>query len=145
SEIAEDSDDENWSGGEDSVEDDEEKELLTGESAGSKLDEEADISVNLVDSFLHSHVISIITEDMTKAEKLTCIYTMLGVLMQTDTTERRRGSVSPLTLQRYKKHVRDGSIFVIAHGNMLNKSAAKVNLVWLVKWFKNFAAEVSTQ
>ncbi|OWY94501.1 hypothetical protein PHMEG_00035740 [Phytophthora megakarya] len=92
----------------------------------------------------------------------------LHVLMQTDTTERRRGSgerdkfhyylpfvglvcrpsfarcvgVSPLTLQRYKKHVRDGSISVKAHGNMLNKNAAKVNLVWLVKWFKNFAAEV---
>lgn len=50
--------------------------------------------------------------------------------------------VTPLTVQRYKKHVHDGSLSVRSHGYMLNKNAAKVNLVWLVKWFKDFAAEV---
>ncbi|KAE9340236.1 hypothetical protein PR003_g10601 [Phytophthora rubi] len=72
---------------------------------------------------------------------------MLAVLMQTDTVERRRGSgnrekfhyyqpfvgqvcrpsftsclgVAPLTIQRYK---------------------TRVDVVWLVKWFQEFAGEV---
>ncbi|ETP24620.1 hypothetical protein F441_02416, partial [Phytophthora nicotianae CJ01A1] len=105
---------------------------------------------------------------MTKAEKTTCILTLIGVLMQTDTAERRRGTgereifhyylpfvghvcrpsfarclgVQPLTVQRYKRRVRDGCLAAAAHGNKANKNASKVDLVWLVKWFEAFAAEV---
>ncbi|POM64441.1 Hypothetical protein PHPALM_20026 [Phytophthora palmivora] len=34
------------------------------------------------------------------------------------------------------------SIGVQAHGNTLNKNAAAVDFIWLVKWFKGFAEEV---
>ncbi|ETL84345.1 hypothetical protein L917_15809 [Phytophthora nicotianae] len=105
---------------------------------------------------------------MSRTEKTTCILTLIGVLMQTDTAGRRRGTgerekfhyylpfvghvcrpsfarclgVQPLTVQRYKRRVRDGFIAAAAHGNKANKNALKVNLVWLVKWFKALAAEV---
>eukprot|EP00644_Phytophthora_capsici_P005658 jgi/Phyca11/98436/e_gw1.2.786.1 len=104
---------------------------------------------------------------MTKAEKSISLYTLLGVLMEVP-VDRARGyglrdkfayylpfvgkvcrptfarcyGVVPLTVQRYKAHVRGGNIGVKAHGNSLNKNAAAVDLVWLVKWFKEFAEEV---
>ncbi|ETI49487.1 hypothetical protein F441_06654 [Phytophthora nicotianae CJ01A1] len=49
---------------------------------------------------------------------------------------------SSTTTNRSLKHVRDGNIGVKAHGNTLNENAAAVDLVWLVKWFKEFAEEV---
>ncbi|ETI44137.1 hypothetical protein F443_11144 [Phytophthora nicotianae P1569] len=88
--------------------------------------------------------------------------------MQTDTATRRRGKgerekfhyylsfvgqvcrsafahclgVKSLTIQRYKRRVRERNIAAKEHGNKLNKNASSVDVVWLVKWFKEFAAEV---
>ncbi|KAE9050060.1 hypothetical protein PR001_g2736 [Phytophthora rubi] len=102
-----------------------------------------------------------------RRERATSIYTMLAVLMQTDTIKRRCGSgnrekfhyylpfvgqvcrpsfasclgVAPLTIQRYKTRARDGNIAPKTHGNMMNKHAAQVDVVWLVKWFLEFAGE----
>ncbi|KAE8985300.1 hypothetical protein PF011_g20440 [Phytophthora fragariae] len=182
SEEPDDSDDDGSAGEED----------VTGESAECEADvEEEDISINLLDVDLQQCVTNLIRDDacerrclqgkagelewltcslgqMSKLEKTTCILTLLGVLMQTDTAERRRGNgerekfhyylpfvgrvcrpsfarclgVQPLTIQRYKKRVRDGNIAAQVHGNRLNKNASKIDLVWLVKWFKEFAAEV---
>ncbi|KAE9194952.1 hypothetical protein PF004_g20572 [Phytophthora fragariae] len=182
SEEPDDSDDDGSAGEED----------VTGESAECEADvEEEDISINLLDVDLQQCVTNLIRDDacerrclqgkagelewltcslgqMSKVEKTTCILTLLGVLMQTDTAERRRGNgerekfhyylpfvgrvcrpsfarclgVQPLTIQRYKKRVRDGNIAAQVHGNRLNKNASKIDLVWLVKWFKEFAAEV---
>ncbi|POM66591.1 Hypothetical protein PHPALM_17525, partial [Phytophthora palmivora] len=181
-----DSDDENWSGSEDIEADD----VVTGESAGSEAEEE-DISINLYDVDLQQQVAGLISADkckrrclegkakelewltcslgqMTKAEKTTCILTLIGVLMQTDTASRRRGTgerekfhfflpfvghvcrtafahclgVQPLTVQRYKRRVREGNIATKEHGNKLNKNASTIDAVWLVRWFKEFASEV---
>eukprot|EP00644_Phytophthora_capsici_P005104 jgi/Phyca11/96482/e_gw1.1.456.1 len=104
---------------------------------------------------------------MNREEKQISIYTLLGTLMQVP-VDRARGyglrdkfnyylpfvgkvcrptfarcyGVTPLTVQRYKKHVRGGNIGVKSHGNQLNKNAAVVDVVWLVKWFKEFAEEI---
>ncbi|ETP25521.1 hypothetical protein F441_01599 [Phytophthora nicotianae CJ01A1] len=104
---------------------------------------------------------------MTNTEKSISLYTLLGALMQVP-VDRARGyglrdkfayylpfvgkvcrptfarcyGVVPLTVQRYKNHVRDGNIGAKSHGNTLNQNAAAVDLVWLVKWFKEFAEEV---
>jgi len=163
----------------------------SAESAGSDVDDTEDISVFLMDVNLQQQVSSLIAADecedrclegkarehewlvcsisqMTKQEKTTSLYTLLGVLMQTPTAERRRGyglrekfhyylpfvvrvcrpsfarcyGVVPLTVPRYKTRVRDGNIAVKAHGNTLNAHASAVDLVWLVKWFTEFAEEV---
>ncbi|ETO75437.1 hypothetical protein F442_08821 [Phytophthora nicotianae P10297] len=92
---------------------------------------------------------------MTKAEKTTCILTLVGVLMQTDTATRRRGKserekfhyylpfvgqvcrsafahclgVKPLTIQRYKRRVREGNIAAKEHGNKRNKNASTIDAV----------------
>jgi hypothetical protein len=105
---------------------------------------------------------------MAKSKKMTCILTHIGVLMQTDTAARHRGAgerekyryyvlmvgqvcrpsfsrclaVQPLTIQRYKGRVREGNIAAKAYGNKFNKHASKIDVVWLVKWFTDFAAEV---
>ncbi|GMF18583.1 unnamed protein product [Phytophthora lilii] len=50
--------------------------------------------------------------------------------------------VTPLTVQRYKARIRNGNNAAKAHGNTLNKHAANVDLVWLVKLFEEFAGEV---
>ncbi|KAE9291052.1 hypothetical protein PF001_g19334 [Phytophthora fragariae] len=188
SEEPDNSDDEDWSDDDGSAG----EEDVTGESAESEADvEEEDIGINLLDVDLQQCVTNLIRDDacerrclqgkagelewlacslgqMSKLEKTTCILTLLGVLMQTDTAERRRGNgerekfhyylpfvgrvcrpslarylgVQPLTIQCYKKRVRDGNIAAKVHGNRLNKNASKIDLVWLVKWFKEFAAEV---
>ncbi|POM65838.1 Hypothetical protein PHPALM_18392 [Phytophthora palmivora] len=88
--------------------------VVTGESAGSEAEEE-DISINLYDVDLQQQVAGLISADkckrrclegkakelewltcslgqMTKAEKPTCILTLIGILMQTDTASRRRGT-----------------------------------------------------
>ncbi|POM61367.1 hypothetical protein PHPALM_29626, partial [Phytophthora palmivora] len=158
-----DSDDENWSGSENIEADD----VVTGESAGSEAEEE-DISINLYDVDLQQQGAGLISADMrkrrclegkakelewltcslgqmTKAEKTTCILTLIGVLMQTDTASRRRGTgerekfhfflpfvghvcrtafahclgVQPLTVQRYKRRVREVNIATKEHGNKL--------------------------
>ncbi|EGZ22294.1 hypothetical protein PHYSODRAFT_330122 [Phytophthora sojae] len=188
SEEPDDSDDEDWSDDDGSAG----EEDVTGESAESEADEEEeDISINLLDVDVQQCVTNLIQDDVcerrclqgkagelewltcslgqvSKPEKTTCILTLLGVLMQTDTAERRRGNgerekfhyylpfvgrvrrpsfarclgVQPLTIQRYKRRVRDGNIAAKVHGNRLNKNTSKIYLVWLVKWFKEFAAEV---
>ncbi|KAK1945933.1 hypothetical protein P3T76_002981 [Phytophthora citrophthora] len=153
--------------------------------------EEEDVSINLFDVDLQQQVAGLISADkckrrclegkareiewltcslgqMTKAEKTTCILTLIGVLMQTDTAPRRRGTderekfhfylpyvghvcrtafahclgVQPLTVQRYKRRVREGDIATKEHGNKLNKNASTIDAVWLVRWFKEFASEV---
>ncbi|EEY66469.1 uncharacterized protein PITG_23341 [Phytophthora infestans T30-4] len=189
-EEADDSDDEDWS--DDNEDEEEDEEASTGESGVSDAaEEEEDISINLIEVSLQQTVAGLIQADkcdrrclqgkaqelewlvcsisqMTRSEKLTSLYTMLGVLMQTDTVERHRGDgkrekchyylplvgrvcrpmfaeclgVTPLTIQRYKKRVREGNIAAKAHGNTLNKHASVIDLVWLVKWFKEFSAEV---
>ncbi|ETP40722.1 hypothetical protein F442_11999 [Phytophthora nicotianae P10297] len=103
---------------------------------------------------------------MTKTAKPISLYTLLGALMQVP-VDRVRGyglrdkfayylpfvgkvcrprllaaTVWSPTVQRYKNHVRDGNIGTKSHGNTLNQNAAAVDLVWLVKWFKEFAEEV---
>ncbi|KAJ8517906.1 hypothetical protein ON010_g18263 [Phytophthora cinnamomi] len=104
---------------------------------------------------------------MAKHEKNTSLYTHLAVLIQVP-LDRKRGSsgrerfhcylpfvgqvcrpvfarcygVVPMTLQRYKKRIRDGNMTVKDRGNKLNKNAAQVDVVWLVKWFTTFAEEV---
>lgn len=50
--------------------------------------------------------------------------------------------VQPVTIQRYKRRVREGNIAVKEHDNRLNHNASKVDAVWLVKWLREFAAEV---
>ncbi|KAE8910310.1 hypothetical protein PF005_g1519 [Phytophthora fragariae] len=47
-----------------------------------------------------------------------------------------------MTIQRYKKRIRDGNMAIKDHGNKLNKNASQVDVVWLVKWFTEFAEEV---
>ncbi|EGZ22429.1 hypothetical protein PHYSODRAFT_249657 [Phytophthora sojae] len=188
SEEPDESDDKDWSDNVGSAG----EEDVTGESAESEADEEEeDISINLLDVDVQQCVTNLIRDDvrerrclqgkagelewlmcslgqMSKPEKTICILTLLGVLMQTDTAERRRGNderekfhyylpfvgrvrrpsfarclgVQPLTIQRYKRRVRDGNIAAKVHGNRLNKNTSKIYLVWLVKWFKEFAAEV---
>ncbi|ETN22611.1 hypothetical protein PPTG_02498 [Phytophthora nicotianae INRA-310] len=186
SDEPDDSNDEDWSDVNGSTVEDE---VLTGESETEE--EEVDISIILENVDVHQIVVDLIRDDqcerrclegkagevewlvaslnqMTKSERTTCILTLLGVLMQTDTAERRRGTgdrekfhyylpfvgrvcrpsfasclgVQPLTVQRYKRRVREGNIAAKAHGNKSNKNATKVDLAWLVKWFQAFAAEV---
>ncbi|ETI54794.1 hypothetical protein F443_02466, partial [Phytophthora nicotianae P1569] len=190
SDEPDDSNDEDWS---DADEASEEDEVLTGENEAEEeaVEEAEDTSINLIEVDVHQLVTDFIRDDacerrclegkagelehlvrsleqMTKAEKTTCILTLIGVLMQTDTAERRRGTgerekfryylpfvghvcrpsfarclgVQPLTAPRYKRRVRDGCLAAAAHGNKANKNASKVDLVWLVKWFEAFAAEV---
>ncbi|EGZ29748.1 hypothetical protein PHYSODRAFT_261143 [Phytophthora sojae] len=104
---------------------------------------------------------------MSKPEKNISLYTLLAVLMQVP-VDRKRGSgdrerfnyylpfvgqvcrpifarcygVVPMTLQRYKRRIRDGNMAIKDHGNKLNKNASQVDVVWLVKWFTSFAEEV---
>ncbi|KAE9006146.1 hypothetical protein PR003_g23948 [Phytophthora rubi] len=111
SQEPDDSDDEDWSDDDGSAG----EEDVTGESAESAADvEEEAISLNLLDVDLQQCVTNLIRDDacerrclqekagelewltcslgqMSKLEKTTCILTLLGVLGQTDTTERRRG------------------------------------------------------
>ncbi|KAE8989384.1 hypothetical protein PR002_g21460 [Phytophthora rubi] len=47
-----------------------------------------------------------------------------------------------MPIQRYKKRIRDGNMAIKDHGNKLNKNASQVDVVWLVKWFTEFAEEV---
>ncbi|KAJ8508793.1 hypothetical protein ON010_g18835 [Phytophthora cinnamomi] len=89
---------------------------------------------------------------MSKQEKNTSLYTLLSVLMQVP-VDRKQGSgererfhyyrpfagqvcrpvfarcygVVPMTLQRYKKRIRDGIMAIKDHGNKLNKNAAQVD------------------
>ncbi|EGZ20012.1 hypothetical protein PHYSODRAFT_387604, partial [Phytophthora sojae] len=189
SEEPDESNDEDWSTAESAEKDGE----VTGDSEGIEDGEQAeeDISINLIEVDVHQKVTGLIRADkcerrclqgkaqelqslvcsvsqMTKSERMTFVYSMLGVLMQTDTVERRRGKgerekfnyylpfvgavcrpsfarcldLTPLTIQRYKSRVRDGSIAAKAHGNVLNKNASSVDIPWLIKWFKEFAEEV---
>ncbi|EGZ26381.1 hypothetical protein PHYSODRAFT_327292 [Phytophthora sojae] len=104
---------------------------------------------------------------MSKPEKNTSLYTLLAVLMQVP-VDRKRGSgnrerfnyylpfvgqvcrpifarcygVVLMTLQRYKRRIRDGNMAMKDHGNKFNKNASQVDVVWLVKWFTSFAEEV---
>ncbi|POM76748.1 Hypothetical protein PHPALM_5979 [Phytophthora palmivora] len=158
-----DSDDEDWSDDDGSAG----EEDVTGESAESEADvEEEDISINLLDVDIQQCVTNLIRDDvcerrclqgkagelewlacslgqMSNPEKTTCFLTLLGVLMQTDTAERRRGNGERENhLPLYKNRVRNGNIAAKVHGNRLNKNALRIDLVWLVKWFKEFAAEV---
>ncbi|ETI43359.1 hypothetical protein F443_11666 [Phytophthora nicotianae P1569] len=153
-EPLEDSDDEDW--GPDDDPDD--VKVVIGESAGSEVEE--DISINLIENDVRQCVTDLITGDecemgclkgksrelewlmcslgqMTKSEKTTCILTLVGVLMQTGTATRRRGKG-----ERQKRRVREGNIAPKEHGKKLNKNASSIDAVWLVKWFKEFAAEV---
>ncbi|ETP13181.1 hypothetical protein F441_11588 [Phytophthora nicotianae CJ01A1] len=153
-EPLEDSDDEDW--GPDDDPDD--VKVVIGESAGSEVEE--DININLIESDVRQCVTDLITGDecemgclkgksrelewltcslgqMTKSEKTTCILTLVGVLMQTGTATRRRGKG-----ERQKRRVREGNIAPKEHGKKLNKNASSIDAVWLVKWFKEFAAEV---
>ncbi|GMF45363.1 unnamed protein product [Phytophthora fragariaefolia] len=190
SDEPDDSADEDWSTGDASIED-EVEEALTGESTGSETEVEEDISNSLLDLDMQQRVSKLIREDkcehhclegkarelewlicslgqMTKGERTTCILTLIGVLMQTDTSVRRRRAgeretfhyylplvghicrpsfanclgVQPLTIQRYKRRVREGNISAKVQGNKLNKNASKIDAVWLVKWFIEFAAGV---
>ncbi|KAE9280020.1 hypothetical protein PF001_g24430 [Phytophthora fragariae] len=190
SDESDDSTDEDWSSG-DATAEGEEEEALTGESGKSEADVEEDIGNIMTDFDVQQCVSTLISEDkcerhclegkarelewlvcsvgqMTKGEKTACILTLIGVLMQTDTSVRRRGAgdrekfhyylplvghvcrpafasclgVQPLTIQRYKRRVREGNIAAKMHGNKLNKNASKIDVVWLVKWFTEFAAEV---
>ncbi|KAG6612312.1 uncharacterized protein IUM83_10682 [Phytophthora cinnamomi] len=101
-----------------------------------------------------------------KQEKNISLYTLLAVFMQVP-VDRKRGSgelerfhyylpfvgqvcrpvfarcygVVPMTLQRYKKRIRDGNMAVKDHGK-LNQNADQVAMIWLVKWFTSFAEEV---
>lgn len=107
SEELDDSDGKEWSDDDKSVE-----EVLTGESAESEAEEE-DLSINLIDFDVVQRVTAVIREDeckkrclegkaselqwlicsleqMSMSEKTTCILTLLGVLMQTDTAARQR-------------------------------------------------------
>ncbi|EGZ06363.1 hypothetical protein PHYSODRAFT_531651 [Phytophthora sojae] len=190
SEVNEDSSDDDLTpDSEASPSDDEEP--PTAESASSEAEDEEDISIFLNDASPRARVTEVIHADacenecvkgkarelefllcsldqMTKQEHTTSLYTLLAVLMQTPTVERKRGrgdrekfpyilpyvghvcrptfalcyGVVPITLQRYKMRIRDGNMSIKAHGNRLNTHAAQVNVVWLVKWFQSFAEEV---
>ncbi|ETN14120.1 hypothetical protein PPTG_07781 [Phytophthora nicotianae INRA-310] len=163
-------------------------EVVTGESAGSEVEE--DISINLIENDVRQCVTDLINGDecemgclkgksrelewltcslgqMTKTEKTTCILTLVGVLMQTATRRRGKGErekfhyylpfvgqvcrsafahclgVKPLTIQRYKLRVREENIAAKEHGNKPCKNTSSIDAVWLVKWFKEFAAETA--
>ncbi|GMF27002.1 unnamed protein product [Phytophthora fragariaefolia] len=172
-----DSADEDWSTGDASIED-EAEEALTGESTGSETEVEDDTSNSSFDLDMQQSVSKLIREDkcerhclegkarelewlicslgqMTKGERTTCILTLIGVLVQSDTSVRRRGAgerekfhyylplvghicrpsfanclgVQPLTILRYKRRVREGNISAKVHGNKLNKNASMVDAV----------------
>ncbi|OWZ00918.1 hypothetical protein PHMEG_00027791 [Phytophthora megakarya] len=155
-----DSDDEDWSDSEDVEADG----VVTGESAGSEA-EEVGISINLFDIDLQQQVACLISADKCKRRCLEGKAKELEWL--TYTTSRRRGTgerekfhfylpfvghvcrtafahclgVRPLTVQRYKRRVREGNIAIKEHGNKLNKNASTIDAVWLVRWFKEFASD----
>ncbi|EGZ10903.1 hypothetical protein PHYSODRAFT_337674 [Phytophthora sojae] len=146
--------------------------------ASSEAEEEEDISIFLNDASPRARVtegkarelefLLCSLDQMTKQERTTSLYTLLAVLMQTPTVERkrRRGDrekfpyilpyvghvcrptfafcygVVPISLQRYKMRIRDGNMSIKTHGNRRNTHAAQVNVDWLVKWFQSFAEEV---
>ncbi|GMF15535.1 unnamed protein product [Phytophthora fragariaefolia] len=167
-----DSNDEDWSTAESAEEDEE----VTADSEGDD-SAEADISINLIDVNVNQKVTRLIKADncerrcmqgktheleylvcsvsqMTKSEKLTSVYSMIGVLMQTDTVQRSHSKgeqekfnyylsfvgamchpsfaryldLTPLTILRYKTRVQDGNIATMAHGNLLNKNASTVDI-----------------
>ncbi|KAE8900860.1 hypothetical protein PF010_g1307 [Phytophthora fragariae] len=109
SEEPDDSNDEDWSTAESAEEDEE----VTVDSGGDDSGEE-DISINLIEVDVNLKVTDLIRADnckrrclegkareleslgcsisqMTKSQKMTSVYLMLGVLMQTDTVQRRGG------------------------------------------------------
>lgn len=184
SEEVDDSSDEGWSEAESP---DGEEAVADSESSSEETEGEQDIIINLMERDVHDMVLSLIKADachrrclegkeqdlqslvcsmsqMTRSEKLTSIYSMLGLLMQTDMVERRRGKgdrdkfnyylqfvgnvcrpsfarclgVTPLSIQRYKIRVRDGNISAKSHGNTMNKHASAVDVPWLIKWFTEF-------
>ncbi|ETI29800.1 hypothetical protein F443_23085 [Phytophthora nicotianae P1569] len=80
---------------------------------------------------------------MNRDEKAISLYTLLGTLMQMHVDQSRGyGLREKLNYYLPFKHVRDGNVGVKAHGNILNKNAAAVDLVRLVKEFKEFSEEV---
>ncbi|ETL42839.1 hypothetical protein L916_06461 [Phytophthora nicotianae] len=124
----------------------EDEEPLTTESGDSDGNAEGavdteDISIYLKEHDLWGQVTSIIQKDACDNRCVDGKTKQLESFVCRPTFARCYGVVS-LTVQRYKKHVRDGNIGVKAHGNTLNENAAAVDLVWLVKWFKEFAEEV---
>ncbi|POM79984.1 Hypothetical protein PHPALM_2233 [Phytophthora palmivora] len=128
SEEPDDSDDDGSAGEED----------VTGESAESETDvEEEGISINLLDVDIQQCVTNLICDDVCERR---CLQGKAGELECQ--TQPRDVVAMPLTIQRYKKRLRNGNSAAKVHSNRLNKIASKINLVWLVKWFKYFAAEV---
>ncbi|EGZ29024.1 hypothetical protein PHYSODRAFT_436473, partial [Phytophthora sojae] len=167
SEVNEDSGDDDFTpDSEASPSDDEEP--LTAESASSEAEDEEDIRIFLNDAMtevIHAdacenecvkgkarelEILLCSLDQMTKQERTTSLYTLLAVLMQTPTVERKRGrgdrekfpyilpyvvhvcrptfalcyGVVPITLQRYKMRIRDGNMSIKAYGNRLNTHAA---------------------
>ncbi|ETO71491.1 hypothetical protein F444_12177, partial [Phytophthora nicotianae P1976] len=170
SEKLDDSEDEDFTPDSQASSDDEEP--LTAESAGSswpitsilQADACGNRCVESKTKQLELLLCSLST--MTKTAKPISLYTLLGALMQVP-VDRVRGyglrdkfayylpfvgkvcrprllaaTVWSPTVQRYKIHVRDGNIGTKSHGNTYNQNAAAVDLVWLMKWFKEFAEEV---
>ncbi|EGZ20800.1 hypothetical protein PHYSODRAFT_328874 [Phytophthora sojae] len=146
SEEPDDSDDEDWSDDDGSAG----EEDVTGERAESEADEEEeDISINLLDVDVQQCVTYLIRDDVCerrclqgKAGELEWLTCSLGQMPKPEKTTCILTPFGPLTIQRYKRRVRDGNIAAKVHGNRLNKNASKIDLVWLVKWFKEFSAEV---
>ncbi|ETI55712.1 hypothetical protein F443_01636 [Phytophthora nicotianae P1569] len=131
------------------------EEPLTAESADSGEEDTAaegdeDIGIYLMDQDLRGQVTSILQADacgnrcveskpkqlelllcslstMTNTEKSINLYTLLGALMQVPVDRARRYGL------------RDKFAYYLP---FVGKNAAAVDLVWLVKWFKEFAEEV---
>ncbi|ETN14128.1 hypothetical protein PPTG_07787 [Phytophthora nicotianae INRA-310] len=125
-------------------------EVVTGESAGSEVEE--DISINLIENDVRQCVTDLINGDeremgclkgksrelewltcslgqTTKTEKTTCILTLVGVLMQTDTATRRRGKGEREKFHYYlpfvgQRRVREENIAAKEHGNKPNKNTS---------------------
>ncbi|EGZ20849.1 hypothetical protein PHYSODRAFT_328909 [Phytophthora sojae] len=174
SEVNEDSSDDDFTpDSEASPSDDEEP--RTAESASSEAEDEEDFSIFLNDARPRARVTEVIHADacenecvkgkarelefllcsldqMTKQERTTSLYTLLAVLMQTPTVERKRGrgdrekfpyilpyvghvcrptfalcyGVVPITLQRYKMRIRDGNMSIKAHEAVSSASKSSI-------------------
>ncbi|KAE8971656.1 hypothetical protein PR002_g26753 [Phytophthora rubi] len=102
---------------------------------------------------------------MTSQEKKQSVLTSLAMMMKTNTALRRRGtgvrmtiayylplvgrvcrdtwtsvySVSTATITRYRRQIQSVSFSVKPHGGAMNLNASKIDIRWLVKWFRSFA------
>lgn len=100
-------------------------------------------------------------------EKKQSVLTTLAVLMKTDTAVRRRGGgerqvfsyylpligrvcrsswyavygVSTATITRYRRQINAGAFSVKTHRGLTNTNAVKINILWLVNWFRSFAEQ----